>query len=55
MTKKQYQEKLDLLIYDIKYELNDGIHTYSPCECGEHATRRGQCAVCLVKEFYKKR
>ncbi len=48
-----YQEKLNQLIYNIKYELAEGIHTYSRCECGRNSTRRGKCAACLLEEFIK--
>ena len=47
-----YQELLDALISDLRYEMADGIHTYHQCKyCDEFSTRSGKCAVCLVKEF----
>ncbi len=46
-----YQEKLNQLIYDIKYELAEGVHTYHRCKCGRSSTRHGRCAICLLDDF----
>jgi len=50
-----YNQKLGILLHDIKYELAEGIHTYHQCGCGKRATRRGECAYCLLDKFYKER
>jgi len=39
-----------LLLYSLKYETADGIHTYHKCKCG-NTTRAGKCFDCLVKEY----
>lgn len=52
MTDKKHCEALRILLCDVKYELSPGIHTYHTCQyCGKYSTRRGKCAICLVKDF----
>ena len=52
--KPTYTQKLNSLLNDIRHELAPGVHTYRACECGE-ATRRGKCALCLVKDFIERK
>lgn len=34
----------------IKYELQEGTHTFTHCQCGgRHGCRSGQCWECLLK------
>ena len=33
----------------IRYELQDGEHTFSMCKCNRHGCRSGQCWECLVE------
>jgi hypothetical protein len=40
----------NILLYRLKYEMAEGIHTYHECKCGK-PTRAVLCFDCLVKEF----
>jgi hypothetical protein len=47
MTK---QKRLEI-IEKIKYELKDGIHTFTMCKCGRRGSRGTKCWECLLEEL----
>ena len=56
MKEEKYNELLDKLIGDLRYELASGIHTYHKCPyCHRYSTRAGKCAVCVVTDFKEKK
>ena len=38
-------------VSEIKYELAEGVHTYTRCKCGRNSTRSGKCWECLLEEL----
>ena len=51
---KQYIADLNGLLFLLRYETADGVHTYHDCECGRLPTRRGKCTICMTTEFSEK-
>jgi len=47
------EKRLRILLSDLRYEFDFGIHTCHQCECGRNSTRRGPCWQCLVEEYLK--
>jgi hypothetical protein len=47
------REKLQWAINELRYEMAEGIHTYSPCECGRHGCRANKCYQCWEEEIDK--
>ncbi len=45
------QSERALIIGTIKYELADGTHTYTRCECLRHGCRSGKCWECLLEDL----
>ncbi len=48
MTNKKQRE---IIISNIKYELDKGTHTFTMCKCGRHSTRAGKCWECLLEDL----
>ncbi len=49
-SKMKKQERLEI-VRAIKYELAEGIHTFTMCECGKHSARSHKCWECYLEEF----
>ena len=47
MNKKNRKQIISM----IKYELEDGSHTFTMCKCGRHGTRCINCWECLLEEL----
>ena len=46
------QARVKELCREIKYELADGTHTFTMCECGRHGCRGSRCWECSLDILY---
>jgi len=45
------KKERNILILQIKYELDNGQHTFTMCSCGRHGTRSEACWECKLERF----
>ncbi len=45
------KEQRAIIIGRIKYELREGTHTFTMCDCGRRGCRGGKCWECELEEL----
>jgi hypothetical protein len=50
-SKRELQRQIKAAAARIQYELAEGIHTYSACDCGRNQTRGGKCWRCELEDL----
>ena len=45
------KEEILIICNNIKYELAEGEHTFTMCECGRHGCRSSKCWECWVEHL----
>ena len=50
---KLIKEKIKYLEGNLHYEQQEGVHTYTECECQRKGTRTGSCYLCIQEQIDK--
>lgn len=43
--------KLEWAESELKHEMQEGVHTFSPCKCGRRMCRSNMCEFCWKEEI----